>query len=340
MDSNNGKKPFFTMPRILFFIIIVLLLLNVILNISLLRSNSQNSALRKDLALGQEQTTFRLLSPTVAWLSVDDFLLEQKSLIISFADLKPTINSILNDSQTHGKFGVYLEDLTTGAWLGINEKDTFVPASLLKIPVMIAVLKRVEAGNLSLDQIVAINKDDIDLESGSLGYNGPGYKITIRELLKKMIQESDNTAFFTFTRRILTMDELEDTTYAIGLHFLTESNSHQASPKEYANMLRGLYYSSYLRRQFSELALSIMLETDFNSQIPSGLPTYVQVSHKVGMYMDGGYYHDCGIVYLPSKPYILCVMSINSTQEESNKIISAISKNVYDYMVEKLRDGN
>jgi beta-lactamase class A len=97
-------------------------------------------------------------------------------------------------------------------------------------------------------------------------------------------------------------------------------------------MLRSLYLSSYLRRPMSEIALNTMLYTKYNSQIPAGVPSNVPVAHKIGFYFQEGYFHDCGIVYVPKKPYILCVMSKNTNQIEANKIISAVSKIVYDYV--------
>lgn len=340
MDPENihSKKNFFlTVPSGLLVIILILLILNLVLNVTIIRLNAQNTALKKDLETEHNQNVFRLLSPTIAWLSVDEFLKQQNIMIVSLSDLKPKIFS-QSTANVKGNFGIYLEDLTTGAWLGINEKEKFVPASLLKLPVMIAVLKKIEKNELSLDGKIKLEPADINLESGSLGFKDQGYEISLRDLLKLMIKESDNTADLTFVKRLVTSADLSEVITAMGLPGLNSDN--RVSPKEYSNMLRGLYYSSYLKRQFSELALSLMQETDFNSQLPAGIPKSIPISHKVGMFKEGGYYHDCGIVYFPEKPYILCVMSINSTQEEADYVISSISKEVYNYMTEKLNLEN
>ena len=103
------------------------------------------------------------------------------------------------------------------------------------------------------------------------------------------------------------------------------------STKEYTNFFRSLYISSYLRRPLSEFALSLLITTEFSSQIPAGLPQGVRVAHKLGINSDEKIFHDCGIVYLPQKHYLLCVMSKNSTQEESDRVISNVSKAVYAY---------
>jgi beta-lactamase class A len=145
-----------------------------------------------------------------------------------------------------------------------------------------------------------------------------------------MIKHSDNTALLALSRHVVS-----DSTFAeakLGMGLPPMINDTAVSPKQYANMLRGLYFSNYLRKPFSEVALSLMMETDFNSQIPAGLPKDVKVAHKVGIYNLGGYYHDCGIVYAPNHPYILCVMSKNTDLAEADKVISQSSKIVYDYI--------
>ena len=160
--------------------------------------------------------------------------------------------------------------------------------------------------------------------------------MNIKDLLKTMIQDSDNTAMNTLSR-LVTEEDINEARVAIGLPYLVEINntSVKVSPKEYSNILRSLYISSYLRRPFSQLALTIMLETNYNTQLPQKLPPNTKIAHKVGFYKEGGYFHDCGIVYTTQKNYIICVMSENTTKEESERIISTISQVTYNFMIEK-----
>lgn len=97
-------------------------------------------------------------------------------------------------------------------------------------------------------------------------------------------------------------------------------------------MFRSLYYSTYLRRPFSQLALTILSDTKFNSQLVAGLPNDVKIAHKVGMGLTKEVYNDCGIVYAPNKPYLICIMGQNTTEEKANEMISTLSKIVYDYV--------
>ncbi len=313
-------------------LIIVLLILLVAVSIYAGYLHKENSSLNKKAQVAKANE-FELLSPSIAFLNVDDFLAKQQTLTVSYSELKPAVNRTLTQN-ADGRFALYFEDLESGAWLGINEREKFIPASLLKMPTLVAVLKKVQGGDITLDQKVSLQQEDLDLRSGTLGLKGAGYEISIRELLVEMLKESDNTAFFTFNRRILSEQDVVEARLAMGLPPPTNQMT-LLSPKEYMNIFRALYFSTYLRRPFSELALSMLLETDFNSQIPAGLPKDVKVSHKVGMWRDGSYFHDCGIIYLQNKDYMLCIMSMNTTQVESDRVMQETSKVIYDYMAKK-----
>jgi len=311
------------------YILLFLIIIIVIISCWAIRLKSENDYLKR------LKNQYELISPDIAWMDIQTFLEHQKVLTVSFSDLKPQIQKILTEN-TSASYGVYIEDLTSGAWMGVNERDRFVPASLFKLPIMVGVLKKVERGELLLDEEIALKEGDLDNESGTLFQKGAGYKITVKELIRKMIKESDNTAVKTLFHK-LSVDEQVEAGIGVGLPLPTgEESQVMASPKDVSNMLRSLYFSTYLQRPFSEIALSILAETDFRSQLPKGLPAGIKIAHKVGFYENGEYIHDCGIVYLPLKPYIICVMSKDNTNEEADRVISSISKTVYDYMAAKV----
>ena len=62
------------------------------------------------------------------------------------------------------------------------------------------------------------------------------------------------------------------------------------------------------------------------------MPKGISVSHKVGFDATSGDSHDCGIVFLPNRPYMLCIMSRNTTKDESERVMSAVSRQVYEFM--------
>ena len=103
--------------------------------------------------------------------------------------------------------------------------------------------------------------------------------------------------------------------------------------QEYSRFFRVLFNASYLNSQLSEKALGYLAETDFKDGLLLAVPSLVQVAHKFGEYSDGEEYskqlHECGIVYYPDHPYLLCIMTKGSSFEDTDKTISDISKTVF-----------
>lgn len=283
------------------------------------------------------ENRFELLSPDIAKLNTDTFLEQQKITSINYWELKENLlNEIKKTPDT--EYGIYFEDLGTGSWIGINEKEQFYPRSLFKVPLMVAVLKKIEEGEISLNQKVKVSLNDLDKEYTSIGLNQIGLELSVEEWMKKMIQESDNTAMRVLANNFVNDEDYVKTISMMGLYKTDEEQA--ISAKEFSNMFRSLYFSTYLRRAFSEFALSILVDTKFNSQIPAGLPENIKVSHKIGFDYEKGYFHDCGIVYLKEKDYILCVMSKDTDSETANKMISSISQIVYEYNIKLLGEKN
>jgi len=98
-------------------LLIILLIVSVLINIGLTFYNTrillQNNQLRNDL-FSEDRKGFQFISPSVAWLSVDEFLQKQRTYSVSYTYLKPNIQAELTKN-VQGKFGFYFEDLTTGA---------------------------------------------------------------------------------------------------------------------------------------------------------------------------------------------------------------------------------
>jgi beta-lactamase class A len=94
-----------------------------------------------------------------------------------------------------GETGVYAVHLATGTTLALNSADAFPMASTFKIAVAGAVLAQVDAGRLSLDQLVPV---DPALEVSSEGitevFPFPGLSVSIHNLIDTMLVRSDNSA--------------------------------------------------------------------------------------------------------------------------------------------------
>lgn len=275
------------------------------------------------------QENYDYLDATIARMHVDDFLVKQQYYQLDYHLLREKLLR-LSDSYPNATISIYFEDLNTGAWVGVKEKEKYIPGSLLKVPALIATLKKVQEREISLDETVTILDEDLDSAFGTLSERGAGVSYSYEELLRYSAQQSDNTANNAL-RRQLVYGEFSSAMLGSGIPYTTDikNNIMPVSAKDYANIFRSLYFSSFLRRSSSDYILSHLANTEFNSGIPAGVPLNIPVSHKIGVWKEGLYRHDCGVVYYPKKPYLLCVMTKGMASEQAFSIIKDVSSIVY-----------
>ncbi len=106
-----------------------------------------------------------------------------------------TISSFKEKTKSlSGVYGFYVIRLNSGFSYGVNENGIFEPASLNKLPVMLAMYIEAENGNIDLETVYVLKDSDKIAGSGSLYGKPEGYKLTYRDILSYMGKESDNTA--------------------------------------------------------------------------------------------------------------------------------------------------
>lgn len=97
-------------------------------------------------------------------------------------------------------------------------------------------------------------------------------------------------------------------------------------------MFRGIYNGSLLNKENSNKVLEWLSQSKFKDGLVAGVPGSVMIAHKFGERLledNTKQLHDCGIVYYPDNPYLLCVMTHGNDYEKLEKVIQDISKMVY-----------
>lgn len=232
---------------------------------------------------------------------------------------------------------VYYRDLNNGPAFGVNQNLTFLPASLLKVPLMMAFLKHAESEPSLLDKTVVYNqKTEVILAVPTILPEkklSDGKEYGVEDLLQRMIAYSDNSAMELLYPLIPEREYAE--LYAnLGIDDIRPDNpSSSLTVNEYSTFFRVLFNASYLSQASSEKALQLLTQSSFNNGLRAGVPYQVQIAHKFGErdLGDGQFQlHDCGIVYVPKKPYLLCVMTRGNNQKTLETVIRDISKFTYE----------
>ncbi len=251
-------------------------------------------------------------------------------------DLEEELNTYIDSKISQGVLkdaSVYYRDLNNGPWIGVNERADYAPASLLKVPVMIAYYKEADHNLEFLNQTLEYKKHE-----NAIPQNFPpkkrmvyGKRYTVDQLIEQMIAQSDNDALLTLVDNI-PMEKIDKVQTDLGVTTSSpEVDKDYISVKSYASFFRILYNASYLSPSMSEKALELLSKEEFYEGIKAGLPRDIVVANKFGERKTSDFeqLHDCGIVYYPKSPYLLCVMTRGETFDNLSETIAEISRKVY-----------
>jgi len=251
---------------------------------------------------------------------------------------------------------VSYNDATGASIARLNADTVFHAASTMKIPVMIEVLRRAQAGAFTMDQpVLLINQFasivdgspfslDAAEDSDSALYRRIGERVPIRELMRRMITHSSNLA----TNELIALVGAERTTAmarTLGARHMQvlrgvedqkafdRGLSNTTTADDLAALLTAIENGSALSPASSAEMRDILLEQAFNEKIPAGLPPGTRVAHKTGEITAVS--HDAAIVYPAGrKPYVLVVLTRGVRDgAASSALIADVSRLVYAHAV-------
>lgn len=256
-------------------------------------------------------------------------------------DLKDDLVAVIAQGEAESgvsAMSVYFRNLDSGAWFATNDTMSFAPASLMKVPILMAYLKQAETDVDLLGRSITVKS--IDDTSGYVQEIVPsrsvkvGETYTVEELLRYMVVYSDNGAM-VLLENYLNADVLIELLDDIDVP--PPGTDYAISPRQYSRFFRLLYNGTYLSRDHSEYALKLLSQAEFADGLVAGVPADTSVAHKFGessaLLNDGTLgkeLHDCGIVYAPS-PYALCVMSIGTDFDGLSQTIAKVSETVWAF---------
>lgn len=217
-----------------------------------------------------------------------------------------------------GAMAVAARHLTRGLTLDRNSDRRFPSASVIKVPILVALFEEVREGRARLDETLALRDEDRVEGSGVLQGLRAGLALTLEDLAFLMITVSDNTASNMLIDRLgpeavsacmarmgLPGLRLERKFYDFAARDRGLDNWITAG--EMATLLERLERREILTPELCDRALAIMEKQQFTGRIPALLPADVKVAHKTGSVT--GICHDAGIVRTPGGPLVLVVLS-------------------------------
>jgi len=249
-----------------------------------------------------------------------------------------------------GEFGVWLGRLDGVAVFEHQADRTQYSASTMKLPVAIAMMRKVAAGELALDQPVIVHNDFASAASGRFGVNQAedeapatwtklGTPVELGWLATEMITLSSNLA----TDLVLECVGVDAANavlaeYGSGRSAIRRGIDDRAaqaagisntmSPADLAGVLVAVGND---KTAGGEYVRDLLAGNQWNGEIPAGVPAGTRVEHKNGW--DTRIRHDGGIVYPPdAEPFVLTVCTTSELPDaDAQRLIASIATEAWNH---------
>ena len=232
-----------------------------------------------------------------------------------------------------GKIGFYYKNLVTNETITLNAEDEFLSASVIKLPMFAAIMKKFAENEADLNEEIAVTEESIMPSSGALNLFEKMPTLDIKTLCNLMIALSDNTATNILMNRY-GIDELNRIFKEIGFNkshierLLFDSNAAQKGlenyvvPKELGDFLEKLYTKSFIDEYISDEIINVLKKQKVRHKLQGLMAGRFVVAHKTGE--DNGITNDVGIVY-SEEPFVIVFLSNNTDVGETEKCIREIA---------------
>jgi beta-lactamase class A len=248
--------------------------------------------------------------------------------------------------------GISFWDAQTTIQWSYNADQYFHAASTMKLAVLLGVFREIDRGTLALDSPVhvrnrftsIVNQEPFMLDLGRDAdpdvYGHLGKTLTVKELAYWMITKSSNLATNLLVDVIgidtiqFALDELDidgvrvlrgvedQAAFAAGLN-------NEVTANGLLKMLRVIADSKAFSEEACKEMMDIMLDQQYRSGIPAGLPKAARVAHKTGNIST--VHHDAGIVFLEGrKPYVLVILTQFGPDKARGTAVADVSRDIYN----------
>ena len=221
--------------------------------------------------------------------------------------------------------------------ININGDSQFPAASLIKIPVAVVLLSKIDQGKISWNEVLTLKRNNYAAGAGLLRTKRPGTKIKLRQVFKLMLTISDNTATNMMIERLGGIASVNAEIKNLGLtntkvvNYLGDfKGTNKTSPRDLVNIFEKSLEGDLLSKSSRGILKSTLLSVKNKSLIKKGLGKYTGFAHKTGTI--GICVGDAGIIYLPFRKRVGISIIVKRQFNSLNgqRIIREISRLVYE----------
>ena len=241
-----------------------------------------------------------------------------------------------------GVAGMHVWDLKGDYGYGIRPDESFFGASVLKIPVMVAVYRRIESGEISPSTSVRITPADWAAGAGTLQYEYAGTPHTVGEYLWRMMLRSDNVATNVLTRVAGGREKVNEVARSMGAEdtllyqklsserAVVPSLGNRTTPRDMTAMLESIYDGRAAGPESCQKMVALMRQNTVEQWLTDGIPENVEVAHKAGWLYK--VYDEVAIVYHEDRPYAVAILAKYGPKEvdKGEDLVKKVSGHVWE----------
>jgi len=268
-------------------------------------------------------------------------------------NLRGQIEKIAREAK--GRVGVSLTVLETNEVVAFNPKQQFPMQSVYKFPIGMAVLQKVDQGVLKLDQLIRVEKSDLvpaGLRSPIRDKNPQGVSMSLRELLRYSVSESDGTACDVLLRVVGGAQVVTQYLRSLDVNGVIVATTEKematnefvqyrnwAKPQSMIALLRAFQEGRGLSPSSRELLLQWMIESPTGLRRLKGLlPAGTIVAHKTGTSGTRRGLtratNDVGLITLPDGKHLAIAVFVSDSMADETvreAVIAKIAKAAWDF---------
>lgn len=240
-----------------------------------------------------------------------------------------------------GTAGVYVRHLGTGETASVNADTLFPTASMIKVPIMVAVFDAIAAGRLRYDQPLLYRSSMLYEGEDIVGLFRDSVSLPLNQVQMLSITTSDNTASL-WLQGLVGGEAINAKLASLGLEH-TRINSRtpgreaarrrfgwgQTTPREMATLFETIRQGRAVSPGADEEMYRILTRIYWNDVALAELPPWIQVASKQGMVNQAR--SEAFLVNAPHGDYVICVATKNQTDEswtpenEGERLIRRVS---------------
>lgn len=249
------------------------------------------------------------------------------------------MDSILKKITTiPGHVGFFYKNMITSETICFNENDHYIPASVIKLPILMEIYRLADMGKVDLNEKLLVKDKDKMPSCGALNSFTGDVFVDIKTLCNLMITISDNTATNVLISHFGT-NTLNDGFSSIGLtdtrvnRLLFDSEASKKgiqnviTPSEIGMLLERLYLNEFVNNNVSQAIKEILFQQQIKHKIREMLPIGTKVGNKTGE--DDNISNDVGIVYA-KQPFVVCFISNETIPSVFNPFIRQTSLDLFN----------